>query len=269
MKQNNTHGRCVFCANVGNLMMSHSIPEAAFRAALKASNGKMIGIPYGDGNVHYTSDSGAAPMLCASCEGNFNRKYDGPLSNALKSLENAILDHGPGSAIDFPANQFAHAIVSIAWRICRSNAHLYSEVILRPDHSKELDRIFRLSNEEILKNCSIILNRLTDFTKEGGFQNETMNQFIKIPEVKLQKNSQNFCRFMISWTMFGFKVSLIVPKLHFSMKRQKIILRRNSKKLHALPVNIIDDSQIMKALIAGYAAHVEGRLTPALLKRHN
>jgi hypothetical protein len=263
-------GFCAFCGKLRQLRMSHAIPRAAFVTML-ANGGNAIGIPNGDGNAHLTSDTGDAPLLCEECEGEFNRKFDGPLTNALKALENEICNDGVRASVDFEANQLAHAIVSVAWRICRSSAHMYSEVALSNDHLRELTELLRRPTDSILNHCTVRLGRLTDPTPEasGGFDQTSMGQLVKTPQPYLlrTKRTGKFDRFALDWTMFGFLIHLIVPRFLYPRSKRFGGLKRGESRISAVPINIFEYAPLDDALMAGYAAHAEGRLSPALKKR--
>lgn len=263
-------GHCAYCFKYRPLMKSHAIPRAAFKA-LFAGKGNAIGIPHGDGNAHLTSDSGEAPLLCNECEGDFNRDFDGLLTNSLKSLENEILTKGPRGSITSDADQLAHAVVSIAWRISQSPAPMYSEVNLSRSHRVELDRLVRLSSEDILKNCTVRIGRLTDGTPvaSGGFDEELMKQFIKAPEthsIRLKRNREAK-HFAMDWTMFGFLIHLIVPRLPYAKRKGFGGLRSKTKRIKAVSTDMFKYPPLMDALVAGYAAREEERLSPSLKKR--
>ena len=238
---------------------------------LGTGNGNAIGIPYGDGNAHLTSDTGDAPLLCDSCEQYFNREFDAPLINALKSLENGIQASGFHAAIRFEANQLAHAVVAVAWRICRSPAHMYSEVVLSQQHMRELDELIRLPTDSILANCTVRLGRLADATPEacGGFGQEIMGQFIKTPQVYSMKTKSKgkFDRFALDWTMFGFLIHLVVPRFLYPRSKNFGGLKRGAEQINAVRVDIFKYPPLMDAMVAGYAAQEEGRLSPTLKKR--
>jgi hypothetical protein len=252
--------------------MSHAIPRAAFKAMLATGNGNAIGIPYDDDrNAHLTSDTGDAPLLCDSCEREFNRNFDAPLINALKSLENEIFVHGVRAPVNFSANQLAHAVVSVAWRIWRSPAFMYSEVVLDQRDAQELDALLRLPTDDVLKNCTVRLARLTDPTPQerGGFGQELMGQFVKAPQVySLRTKSRGkFDRFAMDWTMFGFLIHLIVPRFLYPRSKKFGGLKRDALQISAVPVDMLQYPPLMDALIAGYAAQEEGRLSRTLKKR--
>ena len=270
------NGECMrgYCANCfihSDLRKSHAIPRAAFMA-MQSGKGNAIGIPYGDGNVHRTSNSGAAPLLCNSCEATFNQAFDAPITNALKTLENNILQDGIASLITYDANQLAHAIVAIAWRISISPAKLYTEVKLDSKHLAELYTLMRSPSTEILKKCTVRIARLSDNTSRanGGFDQKIMNQILKTPEVfSLQpKANGEFANFAMDWTMFGFLIHLIVPRLPYSKNKNFGGLKRNTNQIYAPPVDIFSYRPLRSALVAGYAADQEGRLSPSLKRRN-
>jgi hypothetical protein len=265
------NGHCGFCLKFSRLCLSHAIPKAAFKTLMSAGNGNAIGIPKGDGNAHLTSDSGEGFLLCAACEGDFNKNFDGPMTNALKRLDNQIISHGLDTHIDFEANQLAHAVVATAWRICLSPAHMYSEVTISSQHMRELDVLVRKPTHEILRNCSVKISRLSDSTPEstGGFGQEVMRQFIKAPEVYSIKTKKNgkFNRFAMDWTMFGFLVHLIVPQLPYPKSQNFGGLKIGANRIKANSVNMLDYAPLRDALVAGYAAQHEGRVTPSLRRR--
>lgn len=251
--------------------MSHAIPRAAF-APMLAGSGNAISIPYSDGDAHLTSDTGDAPLLCDSCERDFNRNFDAPLINTLKSLENEIQTNGFQASIAFDANQLAHAIVSIAWRICRSPAYMYSGVKLSQPHMGEMERVLRLPSESILRNCTVRLGRLADGTPatSGGFGQELMKQFIETPEAYSirTKPKGKFDRFAMDWTMFGFLIHLVMPRLLYPKSKDFGGLKPNSKQIKAVRTDMLKYRPLRDALVGGYAAQEEGRLSPSLKKRN-
>ncbi len=264
-------GCCPYCSESRSLCMSHAIPKAAFKPLFAAGNGNAIGVPKDNSNAHLTSDSGAGYLLCEACEGLFNQNFDGPMTNALKALDTAIVSNGFHSRINFEANQLAHAIVATAWRICLSPAHMYSEVAISDRHLRELDTLMRRPTDEILRHCSVKVSRLSDSTPEssGGFGQDLMRQFIKAPEVYSisTKRNGNPDRFAVDWTMFGFLIQLIVPGLPYSKSQKFAGLKLGATMVAAPPIDVFDYSPLRDALFAGFAAQQQGRITPSLRNR--
>lgn len=263
-------GRCAYCRRDKKLVLSHAIPKAAFRPLLAAGSGSAIGIPDREGVVHRTTDTGEFPMLCAECECEFNRRFDGPLSNALKRLEKAVLSGSTAPILAFSANQLAHAIVAVAWRISRSPANMYLKVNLAAGHLSELEAVLRLPTDQVLRSCTVRVARLTDPLERtgGGFDQSVMGQLIKTPEAFTIKSKKGLpCGFAMDWTMFGFLIHLIVPRLPFNTNRKFGGLKRGAMKVRAAPVNVLDYAPLRDALVAGVAAHEEGRMTASIKDR--
>jgi hypothetical protein len=264
-------GYCPYCLKLSSLCMSHAIPRAAFKTLFAGGNGNAIAIPNGKSNVHLTSDSGAGLLLCQACEGLFNRSFDGPMTNALKELDTAIVTQGFRSQVTFEANQLAHAVVATAWRICLSPAHMYSECTISDAHKRELDNLLRRPTGEILRNCSVKVSRLSDSTSEevGGFGQNLMRQFIKTPEVYSIRTKRNGKpdRFAMDWTMFGFLIHLILPRLPYPKSQKFRGLKLDATKIAANPIDIFNYPPLRVALIEGYAAQQQNRITPSLRNR--
>lgn len=264
-------GICAYCGNFRSLCRSHAIPNAAFKQIFRSSGGQGIAVPAGDGYVHRTSESGATFLLCEEDEKLFNRKFDGPLINLLKRLDNEIQKSGGPAKIEFPADQAAHAIVSIVWRICASPANMYSLVRLNRDHRMEVSRIFGLQSSDILKNCAVRLSWLFDGSKadQNGFDRKNMGQFIKSPEafsIRVRPNGK-LNRFAIDWTMFGFLIHVVVPRIPYPRSKNFGGLRLGSEWIDAAPVDLFQYQPILDVLVAGYAKNAEGKLTPNLKRR--
>jgi hypothetical protein len=264
-------GFCAYCGKFRSLRRSHAIPNAAFKEIFRSSGGQGIAVPAGDGNVHKTSESGAAFLLCDEDEGLFNRKFDGPLINALKRLDNEIQRSGGNSKIEFPADHAAHAIVSIAWRICASPANMYSLVKLKPHNQSEIDGIFRSQSSDVLKYCTVRLGQLYDGSKAGseGFDRKALGQFIVSPRaysIKVKSNGKTD-RFAIDWTMFGFLFHVVVPRIPYPRSKNFGGLKRDSEWIDATPVDLFEYQPILDVLVAGYAKNAEGKLSPNLKRR--
>ena len=96
-----------------------------------------------------------------------------------------------------------------------------------------------------------------------------MRQFIKVPEAYSirTKSKGKFDRFALDWTMFGFLIHLIVPRLVYPKSKDFGGLKRNATQINAVHIDMFKYRPLRDALVAGYAAQEEGRLSPALKKR--
>lgn len=271
LREAKTFGICPNCQNIRELRLSHAIPKAAYKPLLEAGRGQAIGIPGREGNAHLTSETGDAPLLCDECEGEFNRRFDGPATNALKRLENEILRNGIDARIDFSSDQLAHAVVSIAWRICLSPSQVFREVKPSRSHLNQLTNVLRLPSSEVLKHCSVRLGRLASISDKSAdrFRNEKVGQLIKTPDIfsiKVKRYGK-LDRFALDWTMFGFLVHCVVPRIPYPRSKSFKGLKRNSNQIWATEVDMLDYPPLRDALAAGYAASAEGRMSPALKRR--
>lgn len=263
-------GVCLACRRVRKLCLSHAIPKSAFTPLMRSGNGSAIAIPKGDGNIHRTNDSGDAPLLCEECEAIFNTAFDGPLANALKKLSNEIWKNGHDAKIEFPADQAAHALVSIAWRICFSSASIYSQVKLDKRHLLEIHKLVGLPSTEILKHCTVGLKHLKGPKAEsGGLGPLEMSQFIKSPEAYMlsikPKRSPKY--FAIDWTMFGFLVVVALPRLPYSKRSAFGAFKRGSLEIGATPVGLLEYGPLRNALFAGMTKDREGKVSSGISRR--
>lgn len=251
--------------------MSHAIPRAAFKQSLQSGNGQMIAIPNGEDNIHLTSDTGDALLLCERCECSFNRNFDGPLINALKKLDTEISQNGIDRQIDFSVDELSHSIISIAWRICVSTAPLYCKVSLDQMHLFELEKLLRMQSPEILKHCTVRLARLSDPTPDdsrGNVEHST-GQFIKVPEAFLirTKTHGNSIRFAMDWTMFGFLVHLVVPRIPYPRSQTFGGLKRGAIRVGAKHLDMLEYVPLRDIIFEAISKNEEGKLSPSLKRR--
>jgi hypothetical protein len=251
--------------------MSHAIPRAAFKQSLQSGNGQMIAIPNGEDNIHLTSDTGDALLLCEGCERTFNRNFDGPLINALKKLDSEISQNGIDRQIDFSADELSHSVVSIAWRICVSPASLYCKVSLDQPHLLELEKLLRMQSPEILRHCTVRLARLPDPTPDDSRGNggRSAGQFIKAPEAFLirTKTHGNPIRFAMDWTMFGFLTHLIVPRIPYPRSQTFGGLKRGAIRVGAKHLDMLEYVPLRDIVFEAISKNEAGKLSPSLKKR--
>jgi hypothetical protein len=265
-----TVGFCRYCGKVRQLCDSHALPVGIFRPILSASSGKLVGIPADDGPVHYTSDTGAAKLLCRDCETHFNKNWDAPTVNFLKRLDRAIIESGHTTQLPFPNAQLAHAIVSIVWRTCVSSAFMYAEVRPTTKDLAVVEAILRGPTSEVLRLCSVRIARLYDPTPEqkGGFGQEIMYQFILSPRlyrVKIKKNDKRL-GFAFLFTMLGFAISLIFPKVPYPKRKKAGYLSISGDHVVAPPEDLMSIPPIVDALVDGLRKDIAGNVTQSVRK---
>jgi hypothetical protein len=59
-----------------------------------------------------------------------------------------------------------------------------------------------------------------------------------------------------------------VPRLPYPKSQKFGGLKKGAKTIRANPINMLDYAPLRDALVAGFAAQHEGRITPSLQKRH-
>lgn len=153
---------CAYCRNDRELCESHSIPNGIFKAMSRHSNGQLIAIPRGDGNIHRSQDTGSSKLLCRECEGDFNKRFDSPLVNALKAWDRRINEKGFRVRYEFPPNQGAQALASIFWRASVSTNDMYMGAKVSEQDKAKLLSIVRGDSNATLKSCSCSIKRLYD-----------------------------------------------------------------------------------------------------------
>lgn len=207
-------GKCAYCDLDGDLCRSHAIPDAVFRPILTASNGSMISLTRDQGKVAGTNDTGKAWLLCRACETLFNRKWDGPLVNAIRKLDHAIKKDGYGCTIEYDHDALAQSLVSILWRSCVSDAHLYEGTPKGDPYTQIFKGLVTEPPAKTLKICSISIFRLRDSTtaSSGGFDQNSIWQIVMPPTphpVRLG-NTHRFLRFDFVFQGFLFQVALAI-----------------------------------------------------------
>lgn len=270
MMVDSSSGACRFCGNVGKLCNSHSIPNGIFRLLMQAGGGSAIDISTGPGKIKRTSETGSVYLLCKLCENDFNKNFDAPAINVLKLLDQQIQDDSFSARISFSHDQMAKAITSIIWRCCESDASLYDSTKVCGSDLNKLKRLTETPQDEVLKYCSVIINRLQDNT-ENGFDQKVISKLIiaPVPRSVISNKGRSATHFGFFLVLQGFLIHLIVPKLPYFKANQKGYLKQGFTRLHAPPTGILEYPTIMKILVEAIAKHEAGHVTKGVLIRTN
>lgn len=260
-------GKCKFCGNEDKLCNSHSIPNGIYRLIMKAGSGSAIDISSGSGKIRRTSDTGAAHLLCESCEEHFNTQFDAPIVNGLKLLDRKIQDCGFSARISFCHNQFAQAVAAIVWRCCESEASNYADTKLDGCHLAQLKHLLTSPRDQTLQRCSVRVDRLHDSSIEG-FDQESISCLIvaPVPRSIVTKKGKLSDKFGFYFVIQGFLIHIIVPKLNFAKNRKPGFLQRGSTILHAPPTSMISYPPIRDILINAKAKYESGDVSNAVMK---
>ncbi len=259
-------GNCAFCKSDRNLKNSHSIPLAAFRPLLKSGSGSLIAIPNGNDNVRRIQDTGAYEMLCFQCEREFNEEFDSQLIYVLKSLREKCSATEGFAVVKANTDIFAKSMVSVVWRMAYSGAQMYSDIKLTHLQLQMINDLMSKEADQTLRFCSISIAHLIDkrTPEAGGFTREHFSQFILNPRLYRAKRKSGF---MIEWTMFGFLIHLIVPRLTNSNLKKFHGLKRHDEVVRSVPQYFLDNPSLEAALLSGLQANEEGRVSPSIKQR--
>jgi hypothetical protein len=260
-------GKCRFCGNEGKLRNSHSIPNGFFRLLMQAGSGSAIDISTGPGKIRGTSDTGAEYLLCGQCETDFNKEFDAPLVNGLKLLDQKIQNIGFSARISFSHEQMAQAIASIIWRCCESGASHYDGTSVDDTHLAQLKHLLTTPREQILRECSVRIDRL-QYSSEDGSDQEIISRLIVAPvPCSVVTGKGNLAKsFGFYFAMQGFLIHLIVPKLPYFKNRKSGYLKRGFTTLHAPPTSILKYPPLMRMLVIARAKYEAGEVTEGVLK---
>ncbi|MEM5584671.1 hypothetical protein WNZ15_19570 [Roseibium sp. AS2] len=256
---------CAYCWNDRELCASHSIPDGFFKAISRRNNGKLITIPGGAGQVHLSQDSGKADLLCEACERLFNRRFDGPLVNAMKLWDRKIQQEGFSARIAFSPNQMAQSLASIFWRASVSGNDMYAHARVSMHDANALLSLVQGEEEAVLKLCSCSIRRLKDrrYKNHDGFTQDVVSQIIMpVSAHRLSWGRKKpTVYFGFSVVLQGFLCHLAIPRLPASKRNAPGFLHPKDRHLHAPPMHLLDYKPLMDSMVMGLAKHLDGQST--------
>lgn len=249
---------CAYCHNERELQRSHSIPDAFFRSISRQNNGQLLAIPTGDGRIHLSQETGLSELLCARCEGDFNKWFDGPLVNAFKRWDKKFIESGAGAKLDFSAEQMAQGLASIFWRASVSGNDLYSGAKVSPKDTQRLLEIVRVEPQRVFKMCSCSIWRLYD--KRQHTSPSDISQII-LPvtahSISFEKQKKGGY-FSLTAVFQGFLSQLFIPKLPYLARNSPQFLRPNSSTLIAPMKHFVDYEPLLNAILRGMDKEIAG-----------
>lgn len=254
---------CPYCNEEKLLCESHAMPDGFFKLISKKNNGQLINISTDEGHIHRSQNTGKSKLLCKECEGDFNRRFDGPLVNAFKAWDKKITRQGFDARYEFSPDKIAQALISIFWRASESQNEMYINSKVAINEKKQLLSIIKNDQTFVLENCSCSIHRIYDKTSEenGGFSQEVISQII-LPvnayHIKWGK-SQASKGFGFSVLLQGFLCHLIIPKLPKTKSNKPGFLKTGNRKLHAPPYYLLNYEPLKGVLLTGYSKHIHGK----------
>ncbi|MCE1237110.1 MAG: hypothetical protein LWW93_12240 [Hyphomicrobiales bacterium] len=252
---------CAYCKNEKELCESHSIPDGIFRVISRANNGKLISIPTDERAIHFSHDTGKAKLLCRDCEAFFNRNFDAPLVNLLKTWDRKIIEEGFGVKIAFCSNQIAQSLVSIFWRSSVSGAEMYRGARVSPRDQLALLRIIKSPRDDVLFNCSCSIRRLYDKTpiESGGFTQSNISGFVlPVTAYSVGRSERKHRHFGFTVVMMGFLCTITIPKLPHAIRSKPGFLRSNRPILHAPILDIFEYKPLLDTMVFALKKHLDG-----------
>lgn len=254
---------CAYCKKERELCASHAIPDGLFRLISRRNSGKLIAIPTGDGNIHFSNDTGKAKLLCIACEALFNRDFDAPLVNALKAWDSRIVQEGFGVRFRCCPNHIAQGLASIFWRASVSENDLYKSAKVSSQDRVNLLRIMNGPRPDALKLCSCSIQRLSDKrpSDDGGISQEIISQII-LPATSYHigwDGRRSARHFAFAVVMQGFLCWLIIPRLPHAKRNKPGFLKSSQLKQHAPTRYFLDYEPLADAMVSGLKKHLEGK----------
>ena len=253
---------CVYCNEDKELCDSHSIPDGIFRMISRNNSGKIVSIPLGEKDVHYSQDTGKAKLLCENCEGLFNREFDGPLVNALKKWDRKITQEGFGATFEYCPSQLAQSLASIFWRASVSSAEMYKAANISQQDRATLLRIVTGPRADALKQCSCLVQRLYDKTpsEEGGFSQYQISQIIlPVTAYRIGWERKTYIYFAFAVIMQGFLCVVVIPRLQHAKRNKPGYLRLGNLKQHAPALHFMDYPPLADAMVTGLRKQLDGK----------
>ncbi|XYK80250.1 MAG: hypothetical protein ROO70_21185 [Labrenzia sp.] len=181
--------------------------------------------------------------------------------NALKAWDKLIVSNGFCVRYEFDPSHLAHCIISIIWRSVVSKSSFYSSMSLNKSDEMRLFEILKGESSDVLKKCSILINRLSDRTpaEDGGFSQSVISDFVTT--IHPYGTSHAKGGLACSVVMQGFLMVLFVPRVSASFRIRPGYLKPKQHLLHAPARDVFDFPPLKAAVIAGITKNKDGEIT--------
>jgi hypothetical protein len=256
---------CAFCQKERELCASHSIPDGFFRSISKQNNGQLISIPEGEGKIGLSQNTGKAKLLCKECEAHFNKKFDSPLTNALRAWDNKIEANGLGVRFEFSPSHLAQCLASVFWRASVTGSSMYANAKVGMHDSAQLLALLLGDREDTLKSCSCSIRRLYDKRPplDGGFSQKNLSNIIlPVNAYRISKKGKKpGSHFTFALLVQGFLCHLMMPRLPHALRNGPAFLKPSKTALYAPRQYFADYKPLMDVMVAGLGKHRDGQST--------
>lgn len=215
-----TPGVCGHCLQFKNLCESHAIPDAVFRRLFKTPGGAVCLVDDETTPNGYSTDSWKWPILCETCEAEFETRFDGyGVSVLLSKIGKFEPMDGGVRVLEVDQARLAAFFVSVAWRAALSGHRAYSKL-------KALsDAHLRLLHDGLVGRGPlphVSMSRLVDYEREMSRQ--TMREAVVEPTVYTGDGM-----ITIFFVFSGFLIGIFVTRPTLKVRRRQSFLKPGLK----------------------------------------
>lgn len=248
-------GTCKLCLRSTTLCDSHALPNSLFNYILRKNDGKAIVI-VDDAHtpIRYSSDTWDVQLLCADCERLLNQRYDAYGMSVFRGHQGkVILDSVGVNLLRIDRRRLRMFFLSVLWRISVSSHPNYSNIDL-PFLWEEDLRSALLEGKPITQSrYTVAVYKMRDSTPEGGFDGESLRNFIMSPFGRSFGNLMSVC-----YPFMGFFVETFLPKVPHKYAKRPGVLHGLSPVFRAPFVEVLEVPEIMSMMVCGLGKHLNG-----------
>lgn len=252
---------CAYCMRNRELCKSHAIPNSFFKGIKRQNSGRLILLQDDQNDNCYSTNTGAAELLCNTCEAYFNKEFDAPIVNAFKAWDRKIIQYGFRTKFQFSANHITQALASIFWRACVSQSDFYENAKISVDAQKAILALIKGPQEEALKLSSCSISRLYDKrpASEGGFRQELFSNIVIPVNAYRASIGKSHKKQYLAFTIAvqGFVCTMTIPRLPFMKKNKPKYLKPNTSYLHAPLLHFLDYSPFESVAVSALKKTLE------------
>jgi hypothetical protein len=215
-----TPGICRHCLQFKDLCDSHAIPDAVFRRLFKLPGGAITLVGDETTPNGYSTDSWKWPILCETCEADFEKRFDGYGVSVLLSKIGKFepVDGGVRvSGVD--QARLTQFFVSVAWRAALSGHAEYSRLnVLNEEHL----RVLHDGIAEHGRPPYVAMRRLVD--DAGEISRQEMREVVVAPTVYTGDGMVT-----IFFVFSGFLIAIFVTRPPLKMRQKISLLKPRSR----------------------------------------
>ncbi|MBJ9425406.1 hypothetical protein [Acinetobacter seifertii] len=201
------YGFCLLCSEFKLLKRSHVIGATVFRKLLRAtSSNSAISFSIKKNEIKLCNDNWTEYLLCDSCEGVFNTKYENYAINLLRGKLDSVTTEKKDDHIklnNINSRKVALYILSLYWRGALSIAPAYNQLLITNGFYEYLKKCFLGVCELNFNIFKFKISKLIDETNQTS--DDKLEYMIINPFVKLINDVTVY-----SFVFEGFLLELII-----------------------------------------------------------